>query len=179
MSRSTLSTAVTAPNRFYQVPHCTGMGRVRPNMLADMREVKAEGGWGVVCTEYNSIHPSSDDSPHPYASLWDDSDVRAHRLMTDKVHKYGALGYVGFAQEVQAQERDMGIEFDYLIVCVVTGSTQAGMIVGFKADGLIPMSDFMIKEVKRSIVTLTDLFDRGENYLFANFQSWNESVMIR
>jgi 1-aminocyclopropane-1-carboxylate deaminase len=50
------------------------------------------------------------------------------------VHKFGGLGYVGFAEEVRAQERDMGITFDYIIVCVVTGSTQAGMIVGFAAD---------------------------------------------
>ena len=50
------------------------------------------------------------------------------------VHKYGGLGYVGFAEEVRAQEREMGITFDYIIVCVVTGSTQAGMIVGFAAD---------------------------------------------
>jgi dimethylamine/trimethylamine dehydrogenase len=69
---------VTARNRFYQVPHCTGMGWQYPRMLAAMRGVKAEGGWGVVCTEYTSIHPSSDDLPHPYASLWDDSDIRAH-----------------------------------------------------------------------------------------------------
>jgi len=51
------------------------------------------------------------------------------------VHKYGGLGYVGFAEEVRAQEAQMGIKFDYIIVCVVTGSTQAGMIVGFAADG--------------------------------------------
>ncbi len=82
---------VTAKNRFYQVPHCTGMGWLRPRTLAEMRAVKAEGGWGVVCTEYNSIHPSSDDLPHPSASLWNDGDVRAHRLMTDKVHAHGAL----------------------------------------------------------------------------------------
>ncbi|WP_026381156.1 1-aminocyclopropane-1-carboxylate deaminase [Afifella pfennigii] len=50
------------------------------------------------------------------------------------VHKYGGLGYVGFAEEVRAQEAAMGITFDYIIVCVVTGSTQAGMIVGFAAD---------------------------------------------
>ena len=50
------------------------------------------------------------------------------------VHKYGGLGYVGFAEEVRAQEKQMGIAFDYIIVCVVTGSTQAGMIVGFAAD---------------------------------------------
>lgn len=85
---------VTAPNRFYQVPHCTGMGWQFPRTLAAMRKVKAEGGWGVICTEYCSIHPSSDDMAHPYASLWDDSDIRAHRLMTDAVHEHGALAGV-------------------------------------------------------------------------------------
>ncbi len=49
------------------------------------------------------------------------------------VHKYGALGYIGFAEEVAAQEAELGFTFDYVIVCVVTGSTQAGMIVGFAA----------------------------------------------
>ena len=82
---------VTARNRFYQVPHCTGMGYIRPRTLAAMRGVKAEGGWAVVNTEYNSIHPTSDDLPHPSASLWDDSDVRAHTLMTDAVHEFGSL----------------------------------------------------------------------------------------
>ncbi|MEL6220818.1 MAG: NADH:flavin oxidoreductase, partial [Pseudomonadota bacterium] len=82
---------VTAKNRFYQVPHCTGMGHLRPRTLAAMRGVKAEGGWGVVCTEYCSIHPSSDDLPHVSAALWDDSDVRAHSAMTDLVHEHGAL----------------------------------------------------------------------------------------
>jgi 1-aminocyclopropane-1-carboxylate deaminase len=51
------------------------------------------------------------------------------------VHKYGGLGYVGFAEEVRAQERELGFSFDYVIVCTVTGSTQAGMVVGFAKDG--------------------------------------------
>jgi dimethylamine/trimethylamine dehydrogenase len=85
---------VTARNRFYQVPHCTGMGWQRPRTLAAMRGVKAEGGWGVVCTEYTSIHPASDDLHYVSASLWDDSDVRAHSLMTDLVHEQGALAGV-------------------------------------------------------------------------------------
>jgi 1-aminocyclopropane-1-carboxylate deaminase/D-cysteine desulfhydrase-like pyridoxal-dependent ACC family enzyme len=42
---------------------------------------------------------------------------------------------VGFAEEVRAQEREMGLRFDYVIVCTVTGSTHAGMVVGFAADG--------------------------------------------
>ncbi len=50
------------------------------------------------------------------------------------VHKYGGLGYVGFAEEVRQQEREWGFKFDYIIVCVVTGSTMAGMIVGFADD---------------------------------------------
>lgn len=82
---------VTTKNRFYQVPHCTGMGWARPRTLAEMRGVKAEGGWGVVNTEYCSIHPTSDDQLHISASLWDDGDIRSHRLMTDKVHAHGAL----------------------------------------------------------------------------------------
>lgn len=85
---------VTAPNRFYQVPHCSGMGYRRPQMMAAMRGMKAAGGWGVVCTEYCSIHPSSDDMPYPHASLWDDSDVDKLRLMTDAVHEHGALAGV-------------------------------------------------------------------------------------
>jgi len=50
------------------------------------------------------------------------------------VHKYGALGYIGFAEEVARQEEGLGFTFDYIIVCVVTGSTQGGMIVGFAAQ---------------------------------------------
>ena len=43
---------VKAKNRFYQVPHCTGMGWLRPKMAAALRGMKAEGGWGVVWTEW-------------------------------------------------------------------------------------------------------------------------------
>jgi dimethylamine/trimethylamine dehydrogenase len=85
---------VTAKNRFYQVPHCTGMGWLRPHMLAAFRGMKAEGGWGVVNTEYCSIHQASDDLPHASASLWDDGDIKANALMTEKVHEHGALAGV-------------------------------------------------------------------------------------
>jgi dimethylamine/trimethylamine dehydrogenase len=85
---------VTAPNRFYQVPHCTGMGYALPATLAAMRAVKAEGGWGVVNTEYCSIHPSSDDMPYPFASLWDDGDIANQADMTAAVHAHGAMAGV-------------------------------------------------------------------------------------
>ena len=51
------------------------------------------------------------------------------------VHKYGGLGYVGFAEEVRAQEEALGYKFDYIVVCTVTGSTHAGMLVGFAKAG--------------------------------------------
>ena len=85
---------VMAKNRFYQVPHCNGMGRLRPRMLAAFRGMKAEGGWGVVCTEWCSIHPASDDSPYQFNSLWNETDIKANALMTEQVHEYGALASV-------------------------------------------------------------------------------------
>ncbi|NRO98059.1 1-aminocyclopropane-1-carboxylate deaminase [Paraburkholderia sp. NMBU_R16] len=50
-------------------------------------------------------------------------------------HPFGGLGFVGFAEEVRQQEAELGFKFDYIVVCSVTGSTQAGMVVGFAADG--------------------------------------------
>ena len=109
---------VTAPNRFYQVPHCTGLGWQRPQMLAGLRAMKAEGGWGVVNTEYCSIHPTSDDLPYPYASLWDEGDIRNHALMTDQVHAHGALAGVelwhGGARSPNLYTRDVPMDVSSL-----------------------------------------------------------------
>ena len=51
------------------------------------------------------------------------------------MHQYGGLGFVGFAEEVRAQEEELGFRFDDIVVCTVTGSTHAGMLVGFARDG--------------------------------------------
>lgn len=85
---------VTAPNRFFQVPHASGMTNALPRVRAGFREMKAEGGWGVICTGACSIDVSSDDTPLPMATMWDDNDIRAHAMMTDAVHKHGALAGV-------------------------------------------------------------------------------------
>ena len=85
---------VTARNRFYQVPHCNGMGHAMPNSVAAMRGMKAEGGWAVVATEECDIHASSDVLPHPEARLWDKEDQRRLALMVDAVHAHGALAAV-------------------------------------------------------------------------------------
>ena len=82
---------VTTPNRFYQVPHCTGMGYSLPETLAALRSVQAEGGWGVVCTEYASIHPSSDDTPLPSCTWSDDGDIKSMSVLDDAINAHDAL----------------------------------------------------------------------------------------
>ena len=85
---------VTAPNRFYQVPHCNGMGHQFPQQLAKMRGIKAEGGWGVVSTEMVEIDHASDVSPLHEGRLWDDSDIPSLALMTEAVHQHGSLAAI-------------------------------------------------------------------------------------
>ena len=82
---------VIAPNRFYQAPHCNGFGHRMPQGMAAMRGMKAEGGWGVVCTEETEIHHTSDLSPYFEGRIWSDDDIPAWQLMTETVHRHGAL----------------------------------------------------------------------------------------
>ena len=85
---------VTARNRFYQVPHCTGIGWTQPETIARLRAIKAEGGWAVVATEETEIHPSADCEPFHEGRLWDDRDIPAMALMADAVHEHGALAAI-------------------------------------------------------------------------------------
>ena len=85
---------VTTPNRFYQVAHCNGLGHRYPKSLARLRGIKAEGGWGVVCTEEVEIHHTSDLSPFHEGRLWDDGDMNGLRLMTEAVHEHGSLAAI-------------------------------------------------------------------------------------
>ena len=80
-----------ARNRFFQVPHCNGMGMSYPNTMIAMRAMKAEGGWAVVCTEETDFHPSNDLTPIVEGRLWDDGDVAVLARMTDAVHQHGSL----------------------------------------------------------------------------------------
>ncbi len=88
---------VTAKNRFYQVPHCNGMGHVYPSSWIEMRRIKAEGGWGVINTEEVEISHTSELSPIPEGRLWDDSDIPLLARMADAVHEYGALAGIELA----------------------------------------------------------------------------------
>jgi dimethylamine/trimethylamine dehydrogenase len=92
-----------AKNRFYQVPHCNGMGSTYPSSMAAMRGMKAEGGWAVVCTEETEIHSSSDISPIIEGRLWDDRDIPTFARMTEAVHCHEALAGI---ELVHAGHRD-------------------------------------------------------------------------
>jgi dimethylamine/trimethylamine dehydrogenase len=86
---------VTTKNRFFQVPHCNGMGRAYPSSMAAMRAVKAEGGWGVVCTEQCDIHYSGN---HPRElRMWDAQDIPALARAAELVHEHGALAAIELA----------------------------------------------------------------------------------
>jgi 1-aminocyclopropane-1-carboxylate deaminase len=92
-------------------------------MGADVRLVEAGFGIGFKESWERALADVEDAGGKPYAIPAGASD-----------HRLGGLGFAGWAREVEAQERELGVFFDTVIVCSVTGSTQAGMIAGFAAQ---------------------------------------------
>ena len=88
---------VTAPNRFYAVPHATGHSPLMPNGSIALREMKAEGGWGTVAMQLAEIDPSSDISNLPIETFWDRQDIRSHRALTGRLRAKGALSAIEIA----------------------------------------------------------------------------------
>ena len=80
-----------ARNRFYQVPHCNGMGYRDASALAAMRGMKAEGGWAVVCTEMVEIHHTADVSPYVELRIWSDHDIPMLGRIAEKIHAHSSL----------------------------------------------------------------------------------------
>ena len=89
-------------------------------MGADVRLVKAGFGIGFKESWEQALAEIEAAGGKPYAIPAGASD-----------HPLGGLGFAAWAREVEAQERELGVFFDTIIVCSVTGSTQAGMIAGF------------------------------------------------
>ncbi|MFV1589897.1 FAD-dependent oxidoreductase [Phaeobacter sp. JH20_39] len=88
---------VTAKNRFYQVPHCNGGGYRDPSAAAEMRGIKAQGGWGVIFTEQTEMHHTSEITPFIELRLWEDKDIPQLRKMSEKMKEYGALAGIQLA----------------------------------------------------------------------------------
>jgi dimethylamine/trimethylamine dehydrogenase len=82
---------LTAKNRFYQVPHCNGAGYRDPSANAEMRRVKGEGGWAVICTEQVEIHHSSEITPFIELRLWEARDMPMLARIAEAIHEHGAL----------------------------------------------------------------------------------------
>jgi 1-aminocyclopropane-1-carboxylate deaminase len=89
-------------------------------MGADVRLVQSEFGIGFKESWEQAIADVEAGGGKPYAIPAGASD-----------HRLGGLGFANWAYEVAEQERELGVFFDTIIVCAVTGSTQAGMIAGF------------------------------------------------
>ncbi len=88
---------LTAKNRFYQVPHCNGGGYRDPSAAAEMRGIKAQGGWGVVFTEQCEMHHSSEITPFIELRLWEDKDIPQIAKMADRIKQHGALAGIQLA----------------------------------------------------------------------------------
>lgn len=89
---------------------------------ADVRLVKAGFGIGFKESWEQALREIQESGGVPYAIPAGASD-----------HPLGGLGFANWAYEVADQERELGVFFDTVIVCSVTGSTQAGMVAGFAA----------------------------------------------
>ena len=85
---------VTAPNRFFAVPHATGHGWNQPNGAIALRKMKAEGGWGTVAVQITEISPNSDFANHPMERIWDDSDLPRHIKQVEVIKNYGSLAAI-------------------------------------------------------------------------------------
>ncbi|MFK0278974.1 1-aminocyclopropane-1-carboxylate deaminase [Streptomyces sp. NPDC090499] len=89
---------------------------------ADVRLVRAGFGIGFKESWELALREVEESGGKPYAIPAGASD-----------HPLGGLGFAGWAYEVAEQEQELGVFFDTVIVCSVTGSTQAGMVAGFAA----------------------------------------------
>ena len=85
---------VTAPNRFYAVPHATGHGWAQPMGAIALRGMKAEGGWGTVATQISEIGPDSDMANHPMERIWDDGDIPRHAVQVEAIKRHGSLAAI-------------------------------------------------------------------------------------
>jgi dimethylamine/trimethylamine dehydrogenase len=97
------------PNRFYQVPHASAFGAARPRAHAAFRAIKAEGGWGAVCTDYAPVSPDSDESPFVASDCWSEQDMTRLGMIAQAVHQHGALAgielYHGGSSSINGESR--------------------------------------------------------------------------
>ncbi|QUQ72087.1 1-aminocyclopropane-1-carboxylate deaminase [Kutzneria sp. CA-103260] len=106
----------------YADPGYDRVGNIQLSRLmgADVRLVQSTFGIEFKQSWQNAIAEIEQAGGKPYAIPAGASD-----------HRLGGLGFAGWSREVERQEEELGVFFDTIIVCSVTGSTQAGMLAGF------------------------------------------------
>jgi len=107
---------VTARNRFFQVPHCNGMGYRDPTAHAHMRGIKAEGGWAVVCTEEVEIHASSEVAPFIEGRL-DKTPQQALDLQPGELVRVKSLKEIVATLDVNNTNRGMSFDGEMVRFC--------------------------------------------------------------
>ncbi len=85
---------VTAPNRLVQVPRCTGVSDTALDAVARMREIKAEGGWGIVSTEIAEVDPEAEFWPLPSLHFWHDEQIASIARIPEAIHRHDSLAAV-------------------------------------------------------------------------------------
>src|SRR4029078_4802343 len=98
--------------------------RLYPIMAGDIRMARAGFDIGIRDSWREALQSVEDAGGKPYPIPAGASD-----------HPLGGIGFANWVREVAAQEAQLGVFFDHVIVCTVTGSTQAGMIAGVALEG--------------------------------------------
>jgi dimethylamine/trimethylamine dehydrogenase len=161
------------PNRFYQVPHASGFGSIKPGSQAAFRAIKAEGGWGGVCVEYAPVSADAEEIPNIAANLRDDRDAQALRMTVDAVHAFGSLVgielYHGGKDSKNVVSRHTRISPSQR----PAGSEWGSMTREMTADDIIRVQDDFVEAAKRARDTGFDIVYvyGAHGYLMTQFLS--------
>lgn len=167
----------TLRNRFYNVPHGTAYGVLRPSTWASYRAVRAEGGWAAVSTEFSSVGPSSDEWPLHSSDFWDEEDARRHQLMVDSVHAHGALASIelhhGGAHAMRRLSREPALSASGLSPELPPPAGPPGTPKVMTLDDIERMEQAFVDAAVRARDVGYDIVDvlAGYGYLFAQFLS--------
>lgn len=164
-------------NRFFNVPHGTAYGVLRPSTWASYRALRAEGGWAAVSTEFSSIGPSSDEFPLHSSDIWDEEDARRHKLMVDSVHAHGSLASIelhhGGAQAMRRISREPALSPSGLASELPPPAGPPGTPKAMTEEDIERIQGEFVDAAVRARDVGYDIVDvlAGYGYLFAQFLS--------
>lgn len=167
----------TLRNRFFNVPHGTAYGVLRPSTWAAYRETRAEGGWAAVSTEFSSVGPSTDEFPLHSSDIWDEEDGRRHKLMVNAVHNHGALASIelhhGGAHAMRRLSREPALSPSGLAGELPPPAGPLGTPKVMSLEDIERVQQAFVDAAVRAREVGYDIVDvlAGYGYLFAQFMS--------